>query len=95
MAIDPKKHLNRVKTELRISGTNDDPRLCLLIAEAAYSLQRFKCKELVDTVSDASTQITLSPLDVRYLIVYVALQYDGDEALSAALGTVLEHVRDK
>jgi hypothetical protein len=39
--------------------------------------------------------VALSPLDVRYLIVYVALQYDGDDALTAALGTVLEQVRDK
>jgi hypothetical protein len=95
MPIDPRQLLNRVKTELRISGSNDDPRLCYLIAEAAHCLQQFKCKTLVDTVSDAATETTLSPLDVRYIVIYVALQFDAADDLAPALGSVLELVRDR
>jgi hypothetical protein len=95
MPVDSKKLLNRVKTELRIVGTIDDARLCHLIDEAVYSLQTFKRKTLVDTVTDATAQAALSPLDIRYVILYVAIQYDGSDGLDAALAAVLEQVREK
>ena len=95
MSINASNLVNRVKTELRITGNHDDPRIALLIEEAAFSLQQFKCKTLVDTVTDSATQTTLTPLDVRYIVIYVGLQYDGTSGLEAAMGGVLEQVRDK
>jgi hypothetical protein len=95
MSIDGRKLVARIKSELRITSNADDPRLGLLAEEAVYSLQQFKCKTIVDAVTDASTETTLSPLDLRYCVVYVGLQYDGDQKLDAALGSVLEQVREK
>lgn len=95
MPVDPKKLLNRVKTELRITGDVDDARLSLLIAEAIFSLQTYKRRELVDTVTDSAAQATLSPLDLRYVVIYVGIQFDGAEGLDAALAAVLEQVREK
>ena len=95
MSINARNLLGRIKDELRITTSVDDPRLVTLIGEAVYSLQQFKCMTLVDTIADPATETKLNPLDIRYLIIYVALQYDGDAALDTALGSVLEQVRDK
>jgi hypothetical protein len=95
MAVNASQLVNRVKSELRITGAHDDPRIALLIEEAVFSLQQFIEKTLVDEVEDADAELALSPLHVRYVVIYVALQYDGDTGLDAALGNVLEQVRSK
>ena len=58
-------------------------------------MQRFKCKTLVATINDANTETTLTPLDFRYVVIYVGLQYDQNDKLDAALSSVLEMVRDR
>lgn len=84
---DSSQILNRVKTELRISNDADDARLLLLIDEGAYELGRFKAV--------AVTNENLSPLDLRFIVIYVAIAYDGpDDALDRALSNVTEKVRD-
>jgi len=93
--INGKALVPRIKSELRITDDADDPRLALLANEALYSLQRFKCKTLVAAINDANTETTLSPLDFRYVVIYVGLQYDQNDKLDAALSSVLEMVRDR
>ena len=95
MPVNARNLLGRIKDELRITASVDDPRLVQLIGEAVFSLQQFKGRTLVDNVTDAATETKLNPLDIRYIIIYVALQYDGDSALDTALGSVLEQVRDR
>jgi hypothetical protein len=97
MAITVENYVDRVLVELRITpaSPNESDRVKALIAEAAYSLQQFKCKTLVDSVTDAATQTAISPLDLRYIVIYVAIQYDGGDDLAPALSSVLEQVREK
>jgi len=92
----PSLYLVRVKRELRITLPTDDTRLLDLIQEAATALQEFLSLELVDegTVADETTQVALTPLHLRYITVYVAMQYTMDEDLKSMLDTVLLLVRD-
>lgn len=85
----------RVTDELKI-GDGHTNLISPIVVEALESLQRFKCKTIVNTVSDAATETTLTSLDIRYIIIYVSLRYDGpDDAMDKALGTILEQVRDQ
>ena len=93
--IDARTLVPRIKSELRITGNADDPRIALLAGEAVYSLQKFKCKTLVEVVNDPSIEVALSPLDLRYVVIYVGLQYDQNDKLNDALGSVLEMVRER
>jgi hypothetical protein len=96
MAITADLYVDRVLAELRITPSGgESARVAALIAEAAYSLQQFKCKTLVDTVTNAATETALSPLDLRYIVIYVAIQYDGGDELAPALSTVLAQIRDR
>lgn len=87
--------IDKVQIELRIPEDQDHDRLIELIDEAIFSLQQFKCKTLVLTVVHSATETTLSPLDVRYVVIYVALQYDGDDSFEKAFSNITEQVRDK
>lgn len=98
MPINASALIDKVKRELRITITDDDDRLEELVSEAVEQLQKFKCKTLVDVVTDEATQTTLSLLDKRFIVIYVALQYDsGDNAArwDDALSNVVEQVRDR
>lgn len=88
MAVSAFNLLTKIKAELRIDDSaDDDSRLATLIDEAVYSLQQFKDNEITDE--------NLTPLDLRYIVIYIAIQYDGDDGLNPALAHVVERVRDK
>jgi len=93
MSIDGRKLVPRIKSELRISGNADDPRLALLAEEAVFSLQHFLDKTLVLTVTDSKTEIEMNPYHFRYIAIYCAMRFDNDDKLVDALGWVLEQVR--
>jgi hypothetical protein len=86
--------LERVKAELRIDGNHDDPRLLDLIDEAIFVLQQFKARTMVGTVTDPSTQVLMTPLDKRFVYVYVAIQHDAREDLRDAYLNLIAKVRD-
>jgi hypothetical protein len=71
--------LERVKAELRIDGNHDDPRLLDLIDEAIFVLQQFKARTMVGTVTDPSTQVLMTPLDKRFVYVYVTGRFNSSQ----------------
>jgi hypothetical protein len=86
----------KVCDELRIgTSPHEAERIVGLIEEAICSLQQFKSKVLVETVTDADTQTAITPLDFRYIVIYVAIQFDGGNELNTALATVLEQIRER
>lgn len=99
MAVDGRKLVARIKAELRITGDHDDPRLALLAEEGVASLQQFTEKTIVDepegeeAIGDDET--TLSPLQLRYVVIYVGMVYDGGDEWDKAMSKILEQVRDK
>lgn len=87
--------LARVKAELRVVDDDEDDRLLRLIDEGIAALQDFRTKTIVETITDPETQATLSLMQIRYVVVYVAQQFEGDESFGEALSAILEQVRDK
>jgi hypothetical protein len=93
--VNVKTLLIRLKKELRVTDNADDVQLTNMLIEAIDALQLFKCKTIVDTVTDPATETILGPLDERFLFVYCAMTYDGDPKLQTALDNLLLLTRTK
>jgi hypothetical protein len=83
-----------IKAELRVDGTADDTRLTDLRDEAIYDLQQYSTLTLVETVTDATTERALTPLDKRYVYQYLHVHYDGRQDMEDAMNATLEKIRN-
>jgi len=86
MAITASNYVERVKTELRINGTDNDSQLIPLIDEGCEVLEKF-----VGTVTDE----TLTNLQFRFIVLHISIVFDGwTDAKEKAISSTYELIRE-
>lgn len=83
----------KVRSFLRIADEYGYETTRDLVREAVEQLQQFKGKTLVDTVTDAATETTLSKLDERFVCLYAAIHIDQRHDLQDAIDLIISRVR--